>query len=465
MFEISVSPKAKGQECLDLVCDRLNIIEVDFFGLQYECNGYWYWLNLRNPIRQQSQCQKKPLRYHLKVKFHVLPYEIRQSATRHLFYLDIRNRIKNRELKVSDTAEKAKLISLIAQIEFGDYREDCYDLTQFYTEWILNLCGKRRNKDDITTETMETATVTTKELKLVPNIESKIRSINQLSAEYELIYKLVIEYHQLLSGYQRSEAEQHFLKDVSLLDDIGTNYFNARILVSGRSTNPKCKIGLGVHGVTIRQEEKRIINYNALVKMIVSNKVFLLMHVNDSGDIVEEKFQFNSTKLAQAVYRETTEKRVFYHCDTVGDSVATQCIRGFADMFMSIAPSIFINANGGDNVNGSSLHGKNYVFDIRRTLRQFQDDIQRTMFKLNTIFNAGLSQDTITDCDTTQSVTEQSTDQENEEKILCRICMDRPVDLAFIPCHHMISCGSCGSDCDSCPICRTPIIEKSKIFY
>lgn len=145
--------------------------------------------------------------------------------------------------------------------------------------------------------------------------------------------------------------------------------------------------------------------------MIVSNKVFLLMHVNDSGDIVEEKFQFNSTKLAQAVYRETTEKRVFYHCDTVGDSVATQCIRGFADMFMSIAPSIFINANGGDNVNGSSLHGKNYVFDIRRTLRQFQDDIQRTMFKLNTIFNAGLSQDTITDCDTTQSVTEQSTDQ------------------------------------------------------
>ena len=80
-------------------------------------------------------------------------------------------------------------------------------------------------------------------------------------------------------------------------------------------------------------------------------------------------------------------------------------------MFMSIAPSIFINANGGDNVNGSSLHGKNYVFDIRRTLRQFQDDIQRTMFKLNTIFNAGLSQDTITDCDTTQSVTEQSTDQ------------------------------------------------------
>lgn len=26
--------------------------------------------------------------------------------------------------------------------------------------------------------------------------------------------------------------------------------------------------------------------------------------------------------------------------------------------------------------------GKNFVFDIRRTLRQFYDDVQRTMFKL-----------------------------------------------------------------------------------
>lgn len=68
-----------------------------------------------------------------------------------------------------------------------------------------------------------------------------------------------------------------------------------------------------------------------------------------------------------------TEKHVFYSCDTVRDSVTTQCVIGLTGMFWSITPAIFKD---------DPEVGKNFVFDIRRTLRQFYDDVQRTMFKL-----------------------------------------------------------------------------------
>lgn len=42
-------------------------------------------------------------------------------------------------------------------------------------------------------------------------------------------------------------------------------------------------------------------------------------------------------------------------------------------VFRSITPAIFKD---------DPEVGKNFVFDIRRTLRQFYDDVQRTMFKL-----------------------------------------------------------------------------------
>ena len=62
--------------------------------------------------------------------------------------------------------------------------------------------------------------------------------------------------------------------------------------------------------------------------------------------------------------------------------MATQCILGISGMFWSIAPAIF---KDGPEV------GKNFVFDIRRTLRQLVDDVQRTMYKLKTHLDQNLA--------------------------------------------------------------------------
>ncbi|MEQ2165451.1 hypothetical protein GOODEAATRI_016994 [Goodea atripinnis] len=65
-----------------LVCRKLGIIEVDYFGLQFTgSKGENLWLNLRNRICQQMD-NVTPCRLRLRVKFFVEPHLILQEQTR-----------------------------------------------------------------------------------------------------------------------------------------------------------------------------------------------------------------------------------------------------------------------------------------------------------------------------------------------------------------------------------------------
>ncbi|MEE6464898.1 hypothetical protein FKM82_006395 [Ascaphus truei] len=81
VMEVEVDTKANGEDCLNQVCRRLGIIEVDYFGLQFSGNkGENLWLNLRNRISQQMD-GLPPYRMKLKVKFFVEPHLILQEQT------------------------------------------------------------------------------------------------------------------------------------------------------------------------------------------------------------------------------------------------------------------------------------------------------------------------------------------------------------------------------------------------
>ncbi|XP_046558127.1 baculoviral IAP repeat-containing protein 2-like [Haliotis rubra] len=44
-----------------------------------------------------------------------------------------------------------------------------------------------------------------------------------------------------------------------------------------------------------------------------------------------------------------------------------------------------------------------------------------------------------------------------KDRYLCKICMESPVRVTFMPCGHLACCGPCSMAVSSCPICRTPI--------
>ena len=54
--------------------------------------------------------------------------------------------------------------------------------------------------------------------------------------------------------------------------------------------------------------------------------------------------------------------------------------------------------------------------------------------------------------------------REVEEESLCICCLDRPRDIVFLSCNHMVVCEQCAPRMASCPTCRMPITEKRRIF-
>jgi len=51
-----------------------------------------------------------------------------------------------------------------------------------------------------------------------------------------------------------------------------------------------------------------------------------------------------------------------------------------------------------------------------------------------------------------------------EEKLLCKVCMEREIDTALLHCKHSVLCYDCAKTLDDCPICRKPITQVLKIY-
>lgn len=90
LMEVEVEAKANGEDCLNQVCRRLGITEVDYLGLQFTgSKGESLWLNLRNWISQQMD-GLAPYWLKLRVKFLVEPPLILQEQTRDIFFLHLK---------------------------------------------------------------------------------------------------------------------------------------------------------------------------------------------------------------------------------------------------------------------------------------------------------------------------------------------------------------------------------------
>ncbi|XP_078047174.1 FERM, ARHGEF and pleckstrin domain-containing protein 1 isoform X1 [Augochlora pura] len=133
MFQVQA--KALGRVLFDQVCKQLNLLEADYFGLEYqEPNGTKYWLDLEKPVcRQVGLSLIDPL---LKfcVKFYTPdPAQLEEEFTRYLFCLQIKRDLAQGLLQCNDNTA-ALMASYIVQAECGDYViEDYPDHTYLST--------------------------------------------------------------------------------------------------------------------------------------------------------------------------------------------------------------------------------------------------------------------------------------------------------------------------------------------
>ncbi|KYN35294.1 Tyrosine-protein phosphatase non-receptor type 4 [Trachymyrmex septentrionalis] len=205
--------RAKGQVLLDLVFQHLELIEKDYFGLQYAENGRW--LDPSKPVKKQIRSGH----FFFRVKFYVSdPSKLQEEYTRYQFYLQIRRDILQGKLQLSPSTA-CLIASYTVQSELGDYHPEEHG----------------------------------------PGYLSQLQLIPGQTEEME---KKISELHKLHKGQLPADAEFNFLDHAKRLDMYGVELHKAR-----DSTNKEIQLGVTSIGLVVFQNSIKINseNYDTLL--------------------------------------------------------------------------------------------------------------------------------------------------------------------------------------------------------
>ncbi|KAF1426879.1 FERM, ARHGEF and pleckstrin domain-containing protein 2, partial [Spheniscus humboldti] len=120
---LDIESKYYGQTLLTEVYKHLNLIESDYFGIEFQnIQSYWIWLEPMKPVIKQVQRPKTTM-LRLAVKFFPPdPGQLQEEYTRYLFALQIKRDLAEERLTCSDNTA-ALLVSHLLQSEIGDFDE------------------------------------------------------------------------------------------------------------------------------------------------------------------------------------------------------------------------------------------------------------------------------------------------------------------------------------------------------
>nr|NP_001138044.1 yurt, isoform B [Drosophila melanogaster]ABK63800.1 Yurt gamma [Drosophila melanogaster]ACL83502.1 yurt, isoform B [Drosophila melanogaster] len=120
-LSIELSKKALGSFLYEQVFYALDIIEKDYFGLQFmDANHVKHWLDPTKPIKKQVKIGP-PYTFRLKVKFYSSePNTLREELTRYLFFLQLKQDLLEGRLDCPED-KATELCALALQSELGDY--------------------------------------------------------------------------------------------------------------------------------------------------------------------------------------------------------------------------------------------------------------------------------------------------------------------------------------------------------
>ncbi|CAL8369346.1 unnamed protein product [Arctogadus glacialis] len=116
-----VSQRAPGKVLFDLVCTHMNLIEGDYFGLEFQDHHKMtVWLDLIKPLMKQLRRPKHTVLCFV-VKFYPPdPAQLLEELTRYLFALQLKQDLSAGRLTCNDSSS-ALMVSHVVQSEIGDF--------------------------------------------------------------------------------------------------------------------------------------------------------------------------------------------------------------------------------------------------------------------------------------------------------------------------------------------------------
>ncbi|XP_050540793.1 FERM, ARHGEF and pleckstrin domain-containing protein 1-like isoform X4 [Daktulosphaira vitifoliae] len=124
LFQVQI--KADGSVLFEQVCKQLNLLEADYFGLEYQEGSTKHWLDLEKPLNKQIGLSLVEPLMRFCVKFYTPdPAQLEEEYTRYLFCLQVKRDLAQGHMQCNDNTA-ALMASYIVQAECGDYSADDY---------------------------------------------------------------------------------------------------------------------------------------------------------------------------------------------------------------------------------------------------------------------------------------------------------------------------------------------------
>nr|XP_012601489.1 band 4.1-like protein 3 isoform X22 [Microcebus murinus] len=208
-YTCDVEKRSRGQVLFDKVCEHLNLLEKDYFGLTYrDAENQKNWLDPSKEIKKQIR--SGAWHFSFNVKFYPPdPAQLSEDITRYYLCLQLRDDIVSGRLPCSFVT-LALLGSYTVQSELGDYDPD--------------ECGS----DYIS------------EFRFAPNHTKELED-------------KVIELHKSHRGMTPAEAEMHFLENAKKLSMYGVDLHHAK-----DSEGVEIMLGVCASGLLIYRDRLRI---------------------------------------------------------------------------------------------------------------------------------------------------------------------------------------------------------------
>ncbi|XP_061834878.1 band 4.1-like protein 3b isoform X14 [Nerophis lumbriciformis] len=185
-YTLNVEKRVKGQVLFDKVCDHLNLLEKDYFGITYrDLENQKNWLDPSKDLKRQIRTL--PWNFAFNVKFYPPdPSQLTEDITRYYLCLQLRDDVVSGRLPCS-FATHTVLGSYTVQSELGDY-----DPEELGSDYIS-------------------------ELRFAPNQTKELE-------------EKVMELHKTYKGMTPAEAEIHFLENAKKLSMYGVDLHHAKLV-------------------------------------------------------------------------------------------------------------------------------------------------------------------------------------------------------------------------------------------
>ena len=273
-IECTLLATSIGRECLNNVCQRLNIQQSEYFGLLFKSRkGVHQWVDLSKPLKKQLDKYSLESRLYLRLQYFVPNLHfLSDEVSRYHYFCSMKLLVIEGRL-LCDPDEAVLLASFSLQAEFGDFNPERHT-AEYLNSFAL----------------------------FPPSMITNSKIAQDLHME------CVINAYRKLQGVPPNVAEIYYISEAQQLDGIGQEGFPAK----DNDTNTDVCLGVTLRGIfvvhtnSMRQE---IFRWTDIANLIHQKKVFT---IERNPDGLRKNYTTFDSDYASCIWRTCVEQHQYF---------------------------------------------------------------------------------------------------------------------------------------------------------